>query len=120
MSEGFAWDQEVYTESAGGEFVDKKVFAKLMANDTTVEIVEIREGISPGYNGGAPRPQWLVDFITPDGEEYTKGIDKGNEERNDRVRRIASTIEATGQGVQARFDMIGKRQDIFPPKQVAV
>jgi len=114
---GFSWDGESYTESSGGEFVDKKLFKKLVANDTTVYVVGIREGIS-NYQGNRTE-QWLVDFTVDGDETFTKGLGKGNEERDDRFERIRKTIEETSEPLACRFVEIGKRFDIGRPVEEA-
>lgn len=110
---GFDWGQETYTESSGGDFIKEMEFNKLLYTDATVQIIGVREGVST-YND-KPKPQYLVDFVAPDGEEYTKGFSKSNEERNARIARIASTLEATGEPVEARFIKVGRRNDIGAP-----
>lgn len=107
---GFDWDAETYTEGGNGVFIKEAEFNKLVYTDATVQIVEIREGIS-NYNN-KEKPQWLVDFISADGEEYTKGISKGNEERDARINRIKSTLESSGEPFECRFVKIGRRFDI--------
>jgi len=109
----FPWGEETYTESSSGDFIDEKTFNKLVYLDATVQVVAIREGVSTFNN--KETPQWLVDFITPEGEEYTKGLAKSNEERNDRMRRLLATLEATNEPIEARFIKVGKRFDIGAP-----
>lgn len=113
MSNGFSWDGESYTESAGGEFVDKKLFKKLVANDTTVFVVGIRDGVS-NYQGNTTE-QWLVDFTVDGDENLVKGMGKGNEERDARFARIRTTIEETGEPLACRFIEVGRRFDIGRP-----
>lgn len=117
MGEPFDWGSEEYTESAGGEFIDKDLFA-LWANPrtkTVVFVTGIRDGIST-YNN-KEEEQWLVDFIGPDGEEYTKGLGKGNKERDGRMLRVRATLEANeNEPFPASFGMVGKRYDLMPPR----
>jgi hypothetical protein len=110
----FNWGGETYTEGAGGNFVESKLFDKLMANDTTVSIYAIRSDDQAMYQN-RPAPAWLVDFYAPDGEEYTKSLGKGNSERDARMLRLTATIEATGEPIDARFGKIGKRIEVLPP-----
>lgn len=112
----FPWGEETYTEGAGGDFISEADFNKLIYTDAVVQIVGVREGMSPGFNGGAPQAQYLVDFVDPEGEDKTKGFAKSNEERNSRIARIATTLEATGEPVEASFIKVGRRNDIGAPK----
>lgn len=117
MGDGFNWDGETYTESEeGGAFIKEDAFLRLIYTDAIVSITGIREGVSPGYNGGPPKEQFLVDFIAPDGEEYTKGIAKGNEERDARLKRFQATIEATGEPIDSTPFKVGRRNEFGPPK----
>jgi hypothetical protein len=115
VEEEFSWDKETYTPGAGGDFIKPDDFDRLRLTDAVVLITGIREGIS-NYDPKQPKEQWLVDFITADGEEYTKGMTKGNEERDDRIKRVAATIEATGEPKEVSFIKVGKRYDIVKPK----
>lgn len=113
MGEQFDWSQEEYTESAGGEFIDNKLFKKWLYNDETVYVTGIREGHSKKFD----EDQWLIDFVGPDGEEYTKSCGKGNGERDARFRRVITTIEANaGEPFECRFVEVGKRIDLGPAK----
>lgn len=117
MAEEFSWDDETYTESSSGEFIDKDLFA-LWANPrtkTVVFVTGIRDGVST-YNGKTEE-QWLVDFVGPDGEDYTKGWSKTNEERNARMLRVRATLEANpDEPFPASFGKVGKRYDLMPPR----
>ncbi len=117
MTEGFNWDGEQYTEQEyeGGEFIDAEKFNKLLYTDAVLIITGIREGVS-NFDPKKPKEQWLVDFIAPDGEEYTKGLSKGNEERDDRLRRFAATIAATGEPLESTPFKVGKRIEFGKPK----
>ena len=113
MVEPFDWNQETYTESAGGEFIDNKLFKKWLYNDETVYVTDIREGHSKKFD----EDQWLIDFVGPDSEEYTKSVGKGNPERDARFKRILSTIGANnGEPFECRFVEVGKRIDLGPAK----
>lgn len=60
--------------------------------------------------------KWYVDFVGPDGEDYTKSLDQGNVERDGRFRRIIATLEANdGDPVDARWMEVGKRLDLGAP-----
>lgn len=113
--DGFNWEGETFTESEeGGAFIKEEAFNRLIYTDAIVSITGIREGVS-NYNNVA-KPQWLVDFIAPDGEEYTKGITKGNEERDGRMLRFQKTIEATGEPIDSTPFKVGRRNEFGPPK----
>lgn len=116
MAEGFNWDGEEYTEGGGGAFINKDLFNRFIYTDAVLVITGIREGVS-NYDPNKPKAQWLVDFIGPDGEEYTKGLTKGNEERDARIKRIAATIEATGEPVDSTPFYVGQRIEFGKPKQ---
>jgi hypothetical protein len=119
MSAGFNWDGEEYTETAGsGAFISKEAFNKLIYTDAVVFITGIREGIST-YNGDN-KPQWLVDFVGPDGEEYTKGLGKGNAERDARMIRLQATLNANpGEPIEATPFYVGQRIEFGKPKVTA-
>lgn len=93
--EVFDWGKEEYTPSSGGQFVDGKLFKKWLYNEETVYVTAIREDDTHQFQGRV-QPQWLIDFVGPDGEEHTKGVGKGNDERDARFRRIINTIDANG------------------------
>jgi hypothetical protein len=113
--EGFNWDGETYTEGEGGAFIKEDAFNRLIYTDAIVSIIGIRSDDSATYEG-KPKPQFLVDFIAPDGEEYTKGIAKGNPERDGRLLRFKATIEATGEPIDSTPFKVGKRNEFGPPK----
>lgn len=116
-ADGFNWDGETYTESEeGGAFIKEEAFNRLIYTDAIISIIAIREGVST-FDPKHPKEQWLVDFISPiDGEEYTKGITKGNEERDARIRRFQATIEATGEPLDSTPFKVGRRIEFGPPK----
>lgn len=117
MTEGYNWEGESFTETEeGGAFIKEEQFNRLIYTDAIVSIVGIREGVSNFDPKKGPQPQWLVDFIAPDGEEYTKGVSQSNEERNDRMRRFKATIEATGEPIDSTPFKVGKRIEFGPPK----
>jgi hypothetical protein len=116
--EVFDWSKEEYTASAGGEFIDSKLFKKWLYNDETVFVTGIREGHSKKFD----EDQWLVDFVGPDGDEYTKSVGRGNAERDARFRRVLATIEAKdGEAFECRFIEVSSggsgspRIDLGPP-----
>ena len=111
---GFNWSGEEYNEGGGGDFISEKDFNKLIALDAVVFITGIREGVST--YGGDNKPQWLVDFITDDGTEYTKGLGKGNAERDARIMRFKATLEATGEPFESTPFKVGRRIEFGPPK----
>lgn len=116
MAEGFNWDGETFTESEeGGAFIKEDAFNRLIYTDAIVSITGIREGIS-NFDPKHPKEQWLVDFIAPDGEEYTKGVTKGNEERDARIARFQKTIEATEEPIDSTPFKVGRRIEFGPPK----
>lgn len=117
MTDGFNWDGETFTESEGegGAFIKEDDFNRLIYTDAIVSIVAVREGVS-NYDPRRPKEQWLVDFIAPDGEEYTKGITKGNEERDARIRRFQATLEASGEPIDSTPFKVGRRIEFGPPK----
>jgi hypothetical protein len=116
MTDGFNWDGETYTEGEdGGAFIKEEPFNRLIYTDAILSIIGIREGVN-NYDPKHPKEQWLVDFIAPDGEEYTKGIGKGNEERDARIRRFKATIEATGEPLDSTPFKVGRRIEFGPPK----
>ena len=117
MTEGFNWDGETYTETEyeGGEFIKEDDFNRLIYTDAVVSITGVREGVS-NFDPKKPKEQWLVDFVAPDGTEYTKGVTKGNEERDARLRRIRSTIEQTGEPLDSTPFKVGRRIEFGPPK----
>lgn len=110
----FNWDGEEYTESSSGDFISEDAFNRLVYTDAVVLITAIRDGVST-YNK-EERPQWLVDFMTQEGEEFTKGLTKTNEERNARMLRFRATIEANGEPIESTPVKIGKRFDFARPK----
>ena len=114
---GFNWDGETYTEQEyeGGAFIKGDDFDRIRLLNQVVQIVSIREGVS-NFDPKHPKEQWLVDFIAPDGEEYTKGLTKGNEERDDRMRRFQATLEASGEPIESTPFKVGKRIEFGPPK----
>lgn len=115
---GFSWDGETYTEGGGGgAFISEDDFNRLIYTDATVSIVGIREGIS-NYDPKQPKAQWLVDFVAPDGEEYTKGLTKGNAERDARMLRLQATLEANPDDpIDATpFKVGGRRIEFGQPK----
>lgn len=116
MTDAFNWDGETYTETVfeGGEFIDEDKFNRLIYTDAVVSITGVREGIST-YNN-KEKEQWLVDFVAPDGTEYTKGVSKGNEERDARIRRFRDTIEATGEPLDSTPFKVGRRIEFGKPK----
>jgi hypothetical protein len=99
-----------YTEGAGGKFFTESETVLLIASGETFAITGVRDGVS-NYNGQS-KPQWLVDVITQDGEERTKGLSKGIDERDARITRLKATLEATGEPISARFVKVGRRIDI--------
>lgn len=111
---GFNWDGEEYTEGEeGGAFIGEEKFNKLIYTDAVVFITGIREGVSTKYDNKA---QWLVDFVAPDGEAYTKGLTKGNAERDARMMRFKATLEATEEPFESTPFKVGKRIEFGPPK----
>lgn len=111
---GFDWGNETYTESSGGDFIGEAEFNKLIYTDAVVQIVAVRDGVSTFNN--KEQPQFLVDFVDPDGEDKTKGFAKSNEERNARIERIRNTLDQSGEPVEASFIKVGRRNDIAAPK----
>lgn len=113
---GFNWDGETYTEGAeGGDFISEDAFSKLIYTDAVISIYQIREGIST--YGGKEKPQWLVDFIAPNGESYTKGIAKGNAERDARVLRLQATLSASpNDPIDSTPFKVGRRIEFGKPK----
>lgn len=126
MAQGFNWDGEKYTEGGGGgPFIKKDDFNRIVyapdGDGAVVSITDIREGVStyvdPAKPNRGPQPQWLIDFIGPDGEEYTKGVTMTNDERNARLRRFKATIEATGEPVESSPFYVGSRIEFGPPRR---
>lgn len=113
----FNWDGETFTETEyeGGAFITEDKFNRLIYTDAIVSIIAIREGVS-NFDPKKPKEQWLVDFIAPDGEEYTKGLTKGNEERDGRMKRFQATITATGEPLDSTPFKVGRRIEFGPPK----
>lgn len=114
---GFNWDGETYTEGeAGGAFISEDEFNRLIYTDAVVEIYAVREGVS-NYDPKHPKEQWLVDFIDPKGEERTKGITKGNAERDSRIARLKATLEANPDDpIPATPFKVGRRIEFGKPK----
>jgi hypothetical protein len=112
----FNWDGETYTPSAGGDFISEEDFNRLIYTDAVVLITDVREGESQYDKKEAPKAQWLVDFVTEKGDEYTKGMTKGNDERDGRIERIKATIEATEEPVESSPVKVGRRFDFGKPK----
>jgi hypothetical protein len=114
---GFNWDGETYTEGeGGGEFISEDEFDKLRVLDATVYVTGVREGIS-NYEPTKPKEQWLLDFVTPEGEDKTKGYIKGNAERDARFQRIKNTLAADpSEPIAISFVKVGRRNDIAAPK----
>ena len=114
---GFNWDGEQYTESEyeGGAFIKQDDFDRIRLTNQVVSITGIREGVS-NFDPKRPKEQWLVDFIAPDGEEYTKGVTKGNEERDARMKRFQATLEASGEPIESTPFKVGRRIEFGPPK----
>lgn len=112
----FNWDGETYTEGdSNGEFIKEDEWIKLYALDATIYIVSIGEGVS-NYEPNKPKEQWLVNFLTPTGEEKTKGLTKGNAERDARIIRFRNTLAASEEPIAASITKVGKRYDFVAPK----
>jgi len=113
----FNWEGETYTEGeSGGEFISEDEFDKLRVLDAVVYITSIREGVS-NYEPTKPKEQWLVDFVTPDGEDKTKGYIKGNAERDARILRLKNTLAAyPDEPIPVSFSKVGRRNEIVAPK----
>ena len=115
---GFNWDGEEYTEGGGGAFIKKDKFNEIVyakGADSNITITDIREGVSTFE--GKNQPQWLIDFIGPDGEEYTKGVSQTNVERNDRLRRFKATLDASGEPIESHPFYVGQRIEFGPPRE---
>lgn len=117
---GFNWDGETYTEgSEGGDFISEDKFNRLIYTDAVVFITGIREGVS-NFDPKKPREQWLVDFVDPDGDSYTKGLTKGNPERDARMLRLKATLEANPEDpIEATPFKVGRRIEFGKPKASA-
>jgi hypothetical protein len=113
----FNWDGEEYTASSSGDFIDEETFNRLVYSDAVVFVTGFRTGESNFDKKKGPQPQHLVDFIAPDGTEYTKGCSVGNAERDARFARLAKTIEETGEPLEASWVKVGKRFDLSKPKR---
>jgi len=112
----FNWDGETYTESeTSGDFIKENDWIKLYALEATIYITSIGEGIS-NYDPKVPKEQWLVNFVTPEGEEKTKGLTKGNAERDARMIRFRNTIAADQEPLAVSITKVGKRYDFVAPK----
>jgi hypothetical protein len=113
----FNWDGETYTKTDSGDFISEEAFNKLVYTDAIVFVTGFRKGESNFDKKKGPQEQHLVDFMTDDGEEFTKGLGVGNDERDARFARLAATIEASGEPLEASWVKVGKRFDLGPPKK---
>ncbi len=113
----FNWNGETYTEgSGGGDFIDQDAFNRLVYTDAVCFITAVREGIS-NFDPKKPQEQWLIDFVSPDETEYTKGFTKGNAERDARIVRLRNTLAAApDEPIDVSFIKVGRRFDIAAPK----
>lgn len=116
---GFNWDGETYTPgSEGGDFIGEEAFNKLIYTEAVVFITGVREGVGGAQYGS--KPTWLVDFIDPAGEEFTKSFTKGIPERDARMLRFRATLEANPEDpIESSPVKVGRRKDFGPPKKAA-
>lgn len=107
----FDWGTYDYKTEGGGQFVDETYVILAIAKGSTFAITAVRDDDENTYNGKV-KPRWLIDFVDDEGEEKTRGINKGIEDRDTRFSRLQQTLAATGEPIQARFVKVGKAYDI--------